>query len=497
MIEKPWTGTNKDKYNSTVKKSWSAALVFGLAFALYFFTRGIGLDDWDSVQFAMGMREFNLWRHQPHPPGYPLLILLARGFDGVLHLGPEFALHLISSLGGALFVTVWFLIVRTYFNELSGWLLAATLAITPIVWMTATRPISDAAAAGLMGAQLLHALRYRESGRRTSLIFTALLGAAASGIRPQIIFVAGIIMALTLCRRPARIKRWAFALFAVACLLWLAPMWYLQWKLRPELPWWEVYPKLVADQWSWRLDKPTAFIGAGDWSYSYLAERFNAHILGWFTTGLGILQWRWSLALGTMFIATGITLYLRRLQQVDLRFWKFNASWATAHVASIFCFAPWEQRYYLPIFPLLLLAILLGYLRLPTWWKLLALSIPALLLVISLPLAIQNHVEPAPAIRFVRFLHDRHPAAERNQVLLLLQETQRAAEWYAIDFQLYSSFDASADRGLLEGARAVYTDDPMLELPPGWHLTFVTSFSRSELISPKQSAIDLYQIERD
>jgi hypothetical protein len=120
-----------------------------------------------------------------------------------------------------------------------------------------------------------------------------------------------------------------------------------------------------------------------------------------------------------------------------------------------------------------------------------------LLIVISLPLAIQNHVEPAPAIRFVRFLQDRHPDVERNQVVLLLQETQRAAEWYAADFQLYSSFDASMDPALLEGARAVYTDDPRLELPPGWHITLVASFSRSELISPKQSAIDLYQIKRD
>jgi hypothetical protein len=149
---------------------------------------------------------------------------------------------------------------------------------------------------------------------------------------------------VSLCQWPSQIKLLAFALFGVACLLWLAPTWYLQWKLRPEFHWWEVYPKLVTDQWSWRLDKPIAYIGAGDWSYSYLADRFNAHILGWFTAGLGILRWRWSLALGSVIIATGIALYLQQLQQVDRRFWKFNTPWASGHVASIFCFAPWEQR---------------------------------------------------------------------------------------------------------------------------------------------------------
>jgi NAD(P)-dependent dehydrogenase (short-subunit alcohol dehydrogenase family) len=52
-------------------------LVFLTAFALYTISRSPGLDEWDSVQFATGLREFNLWKHQPHPPGYPLHIFLA------------------------------------------------------------------------------------------------------------------------------------------------------------------------------------------------------------------------------------------------------------------------------------------------------------------------------------------------------------------------------------------------------------------------------------
>lgn len=49
-----------------------AALIFIVLSATYFFARSPGLDDYDSVQFAMGVRSFDVWQHQPHPPGYPL-----------------------------------------------------------------------------------------------------------------------------------------------------------------------------------------------------------------------------------------------------------------------------------------------------------------------------------------------------------------------------------------------------------------------------------------
>jgi hypothetical protein len=51
--------------NSLIK----AMLIFGVAFVAYFLSRSPGLDEYDSVQFAMGVRDFNLWEHQPHPPG--------------------------------------------------------------------------------------------------------------------------------------------------------------------------------------------------------------------------------------------------------------------------------------------------------------------------------------------------------------------------------------------------------------------------------------------
>src|SRR5262245_10278369 len=36
------------------------------------------LYNWDAVQFALALREFDVAKHQPHPPGYLLYVLLGR-----------------------------------------------------------------------------------------------------------------------------------------------------------------------------------------------------------------------------------------------------------------------------------------------------------------------------------------------------------------------------------------------------------------------------------
>ena len=118
-------------------------MLFLGAFALYFATRSPALDEHDSVQFAMGVFDFNLWKHQPHPPGYSLFIFLGWIGDKVFGVGPELSLHFVSAIGGALFIAVWFLIIRLQFNERFAWWIASCLAITPAVWMTATKVLTS------------------------------------------------------------------------------------------------------------------------------------------------------------------------------------------------------------------------------------------------------------------------------------------------------------------------------------------------------------------
>ncbi|PYL70397.1 MAG: hypothetical protein DMF22_09465, partial [Verrucomicrobia bacterium] len=236
-----------------------AVFLFLAAFALYFFTHSPALDEIDAVQFAMGVRSFDIWHHQPHPPGYPLFIFFGWIATKFFATSPETSLYLVSSLGGALFVAAWFLIIRLQFTERLAWWIAACLTITPAVWMTATKVLSDSLAAGFLSAELFAVLCFLRRQHWASLLSASLFGAAATGTRPQLILVGIVILVTTLkqARASWKMSIVSASTFFAGCLAWLLPMWFLQSRLRPDVPAWLVYPKLVYGQWLWRVHRPS------------------------------------------------------------------------------------------------------------------------------------------------------------------------------------------------------------------------------------------------
>jgi hypothetical protein len=475
-----------------------ATIVFIVTLALYFFTRSPGLDEWDSVQFAMGVRAFDMWKHHPHPPGYPLFILFGWLADRLFGVGPVLSLHFASAAGGAAFVAVWFLIIRSQFTERLAWWVTISLALTPEVWMNATKVLTDPPAAAFLSAEILAAIYYRERRSSTTLLGTSLLGAIAVGIRPQLILTA--LMILSAALKKEQVGRWLIALgsFVAAGLLWLIPTSYLQAQINKSVPVWRVYFDLSYSQWIWRLDRPDAYIGAGDWSPKYLATRFVFHILGWFGLGLGFLESIPILVVGIVIATFGLLSYvLSRRELEDKRFWRFHAPWALVYIAIIFACLPEDPRYYIIIFPLLLVALLRGFLRLRTPWNMAALTIPAFLIWVVTPLAIENHREAAPPIRLVEHLEQLYPPSMRGNVVLLFKAARRHAQWYAPEFNIPDPVpEPDVLRKITKDAVAVYVDDPNTELPNEWRRVLLMKFSRPMVVYHKNHVVPLFQIDR-
>ena len=110
------------------------------------------LDDIDPINFAMGVRDYDIAQHQPHPPGYPILILLgklsawglaAAGLpaQGDVEAG---ALALWGILFGALAAFPLVMLFRALegVTARAAWAMALALAC-PLFWFTAGRPLSD------------------------------------------------------------------------------------------------------------------------------------------------------------------------------------------------------------------------------------------------------------------------------------------------------------------------------------------------------------------
>src|SRR5688572_19602995 len=43
-----------------------------------FLARGHSMWDWDEALFCLGVRDYNVVQHHPHPPGYPLFLAAAK-----------------------------------------------------------------------------------------------------------------------------------------------------------------------------------------------------------------------------------------------------------------------------------------------------------------------------------------------------------------------------------------------------------------------------------
>ncbi len=71
----------------TVQRVLAAlALIFALAHVPFLAT---SLEDIDSVNFALGVRDFDVATHRPHPPGYPVYIALGKVATAIAGFGVD------------------------------------------------------------------------------------------------------------------------------------------------------------------------------------------------------------------------------------------------------------------------------------------------------------------------------------------------------------------------------------------------------------------------
>jgi hypothetical protein len=117
-----------------------------LALALRLWMVPSALDSTDDVNFALALDHYDLALHQPHFPGYPLYVLVARGF--YLFFPATLALALPGVLG-SLFL-IW--AVSRALPRPQSLAAAALLACAPTLVASSAAPGSDGLALALAGA---------------------------------------------------------------------------------------------------------------------------------------------------------------------------------------------------------------------------------------------------------------------------------------------------------------------------------------------------------
>jgi hypothetical protein len=194
------------------------------------------LFDWDAVQYAAALEDYDVSRERPHGPGNPLFILSAKPFSWATG-DPALALELANIAFSAIAVIVFLRLAQE--TGLGRWALPLALALltNPLFWDHGAVP--SAHPCEIMAASVLGLLCWRwrdRAGLKESAALGFSLGIAA-GFRPQL---GGLLLPLVLwclIRGRADIRGWFAACVggAVATLAWAIPMIAQSGGLRPYL----------------------------------------------------------------------------------------------------------------------------------------------------------------------------------------------------------------------------------------------------------------------
>ena len=214
--------------------------------ALFLMTHALALpptlEDQDSINFAMGVESFDVPAHQPHPPGYPVYVALAKISTAALRVAaPSFdrdrraavGLAVWSVIAGTLAVFVFAAFWRAIGLDPMLAALAAAMTVTaPLFWFTAARPLSDVpalVAAVAVQTALLRAIAQRDAVATARWWLAAAFTAGlVIGLRSQTMWlIVPLVGALAI--EFIRQGRWQYAAALIAAaaagsLIWAVPM---------------------------------------------------------------------------------------------------------------------------------------------------------------------------------------------------------------------------------------------------------------------------------
>ncbi|HEY7654162.1 MAG TPA: glycosyltransferase family 39 protein [Methylomirabilota bacterium] len=91
------------------------------------------LYNWDAVQFALALHEFDIAKHQPHPPGYLLYVGLGRLLNASLR-DPTLAYVVLAMLFSAGSTFVLYGLARRLYDRTTAFVAASLLAVSPLFW---------------------------------------------------------------------------------------------------------------------------------------------------------------------------------------------------------------------------------------------------------------------------------------------------------------------------------------------------------------------------
>lgn len=208
------------------KDLWALLSLFVLCLVTRLYSIPASLWEWDDINFARALHDFNIPNHSPHPPGFPIFVAMGR-LANVFVNDDHRALVGVNLVFAVFLGPLLYLLFREILEDrLIAFCAALLSCFAPVLWVHATIARSDGPTLGLGLIAMLLILRGRRSSR--ALIAGCAVLGIAMGVRVSVIpFVAPVLILVIIQRIRLRefklIGACALA-FIVAVLIWYVPM---------------------------------------------------------------------------------------------------------------------------------------------------------------------------------------------------------------------------------------------------------------------------------
>ena len=464
------------------------AVAFSIViFLVYLSTMSISLDDEDSAHFALGLREFNVTNYQPHPPGFPLYMVLGMFFD-VFFMNELLTLTFMSALFGALSVFVFYLLVGEMFNKKIALASSVLMSITPLFWLNGVKAMSDMTGLFFTLASMFFVYRYIGHKKPVYFYVAAALSGLAIGVRIHLVFILLPLLFYSsyLRRNHIRINLRGGIIFLIAIVLCFLPM-----ILITGIP---EYFSSAQDQLFSRVDQSQVSVIGTDLTLDYIGQRLFSFpyffLFGGYGINLGSLG-----MLSTPLLAFMSILIIFSLKRIDLRDKRllFFASGIIPYLLIIFIMLPpFNPRYLLILVPVLSLIFVNSI------WKIKKLNIRYILfgalgfLVLSHSIFLASEISTTPAapVQMIIYVNENYG----SDTIILGGFAEKYFDFYNTNLTVISGRTSDCERTqdlLLEGRKVLtLIGNECSNLRP----ILIDTFSRDSRIHIKRSVINLYEL---
>jgi predicted membrane-bound dolichyl-phosphate-mannose-protein mannosyltransferase len=144
------------------------------------------LYNWDSVQFALALGEYDVVKHQPHPPGYILYVALARLANEVI--GDPAAAYVTRITFSGLATFVVYLLARAIYDRPAALAAATLLAVSPLAWFYGSVGLTYAGEALFASIVAYFAFRALNGSEPDAWLAAGYLG-LAGGLRQSLLLL--------------------------------------------------------------------------------------------------------------------------------------------------------------------------------------------------------------------------------------------------------------------------------------------------------------------